>query len=132
MIDVVFLLLIFFVWASSFDEPEFDLPGAISVPPEGNTEQSVESQQVEAFDEIIVRLIDQSGTVRMTLNGDTVGNDEELALRLTQILALGVQPPIIIDPDPTITMERTVAVYDISRNSGGDRVLFAARSDAQP
>ena len=35
MIDVVFLLLIFFVWTSSFELPEFDLPSALAEPPQG-------------------------------------------------------------------------------------------------
>ena len=36
MIDVVFLLLVFFLWTSSFDEPEFDLSSALSLPPVGS------------------------------------------------------------------------------------------------
>jgi biopolymer transport protein ExbD len=44
-------------------------------------------------------------------------------------LRLGVQPPVIIDPDDTVTMDRAVAAYDAARLAGADRVLFAARAE---
>ena len=57
MIDVVFLLLVFFVWTSSFELPEFDLPSAIAETPTGATERRDDQPPpTEAFDEIVIRL----------------------------------------------------------------------------
>ena len=129
MIDVVFLLLVFFVWTSSFEIPEFDLPSAIAEPPAGGSELSVQQAPVEAFDEIVIRLTTREARTVIELNGQPLADDGELRRRLEQILALGVQPPVIIDPSPEITMNEAVNAYDTARLAGADRVLFAARAE---
>lgn len=130
MIDVVFLLLVFFVWTSSFETPEFDLPSAIAEPPSGGTQISTDQPPpTEPFDEIVVRLSNQGAAETIQLNGETVDNLGQLKQRLAEIIALGVQPPVIVDPDDTITMNKAVQVYDVARAAGADRVLFAAQPE---
>jgi biopolymer transport protein ExbD len=128
MIDVVFLLLIFFIWTSSFELPEFDLPSAIAEPPAGAAELSNEDPPpTEAFEEIVVRVTMRDADIVLELNGQRVEDALALKNRLAEIVALGVQPPVIIDPDEQITMNTAVEVYDAARAAGADRVLFAAR-----
>ena len=129
MIDVVFLLLIFFVWTSSFELPEFDLPSALAEPPAGGSEVSVERAPAEPFDEIVIRLSVRDARTVIELNGQPVSGMAELKTRLEAILAIGVQPPLIIDPSPQITMNVAVEAYDTARLAGADRVLFAARPE---
>lgn len=130
MIDVVFLLLVFFVWTSSFELPEFDLPSAIADTPAGGTELSTEQPPpAEAFDELVVRVSMEQAAIVIDLNGQRFQTTEELKGRLTEILALGVQPPVIVDPSDEITMDVAVRVYDAARAAGSDRVLFAAHSE---
>jgi len=132
MIDVVFLLLIFFVWTSSFETPEFDLPSALAEPPPGGNEANVDTlPPVEVFDEIVVRLFLQDASLLIQLNGQQVPDIDSLRGQLKEILALGVQPPVIVDPADEVTMDRAVAIYDAVRDAGADRVLFAARSDRE-
>ena len=126
MIDVVFLLLIFFVWTSSFDLPEFDLPSAIAEPPTGGSELSAQPAPVEPFDEIVIRLSTREARTLIELNGQAISDTGQLRDRLEAILALGVQPPVIIDPSPQIAMNVAVEAYDAARLAGADRVLFAA------
>lgn len=129
MIDVVFLLLVFFVWTSSFEVPEFDLPSAIAEPPAGGSEVVSESPPAEAFDEIVIRLTLREAQVRITLNGQPLDDMSALSSRLTEILALGVQPPVIVDPSEQITMNVAVQAYDAARAAGADRVLMAAEPE---
>lgn len=130
MIDVVFLLLVFFVWTSSFEIPEFDLPSAVAEPPAGGTEvSSDQTPPTEVFDEIVIRLTQPEATLLIELNGQTVDEITELRRRLTEIIALGVQPPVIVDPSDEITMNVAVQVYDAARAAGADRVLFAAQPE---
>tara|TARA_R110002049_G_scaffold4601_5_gene32373 strand:+ start:521984 stop:522454 length:471 start_codon:yes stop_codon:yes gene_type:complete len=130
MIDVVFLLLIFFVWTSSFELPEFDLPSALAEPPPSGAEVNTDvPPPVEVFDEIVIRLFLQDAVLLIQLNGNAVDDIDALRSQLTAILALGVQPPVIIDPADHVTMDAAVAVYDVARAAGADRVLFAARAD---
>ncbi len=127
MIDVVFLLLIFFVWTSSFQQPEFDLPGSLAEPPAGGVEANEKSEQpVEAFDEIVVRLIRRDASTIIELNGDEIADSGALRDRLAEIISLGVQPPIIIDPADRVTMDHAIAAYDAAIGAGADRVMFAA------
>lgn len=129
MIDVVFLLLVFFVWTSSFELPEFDLPSAIAQPPSGGSEVGSDRPPAEVFDEIVIRLHLQDANLVIELNGQVVDHLAALRTRLEEIIALGVQPPVIVDPAEQITMESAVAVYDAARAAGADRVLFAARPE---
>ena len=131
MIDVVFLLLVFFVWTSSFEVPEFDLSSAIAEPPAGGNEvSSDQTPPTEVFDEIVIRLSQPEASLLIEFNGETVVEIAELRRRLAEIIALGVQPPVIVDPSDEITMNVAVQVYDAARAAGADRVLFAAQPEA--
>ncbi len=126
MIDVVFLLLIFFVWTSSFEAPESDLPSSVASAekPGGGAEPSPDIV-AEAFDEIVIGVTFDSSGVKLELNQQPIANLSVLKTRLSEILQLGVQPPVIIDPEPTVLMADAVAVFDAARTAGADRVLFA-------
>ena len=128
MIDVVFLLLIFFLWTSSFLKPEFDLPSAIAEPPAAGAQMSDEiNEPVEPFDEIVVRVLAQDVGFIYQLNGKEVDNLARLKSQVAAIIEIGVQPAVIVDPDENVTMNIAVEVYDAVRAAGADRVLFAVR-----
>jgi biopolymer transport protein ExbD len=129
MIDVVFLLLVFFVWTSSFELPEFDLPSAIAEPPSGGGQLSSEQRPTEVFDEIVIRLLMQDANVVIQLNGQSIDDIDALRTRIGAIIALGVQPPVIIDPAEQIRISSAIEVYDAARAAGADRVLFAAHPE---
>ncbi len=129
MIDVVFLLLVFFVWTSSFDLPEFDLPSSLAQPPAGGAETLVDTTQIEDFDEVIISLDEVEGQLIVHMNDELLPDLLSLSQRLRAVLSLGIQPPVIISPSDTVTMNQAVLVYDLARKEGTDRVLFAAKSD---
>jgi len=126
MIDVVFLLLVFFLWTSSFEKPEYDLPSALAEPPAGLADQQETPPPPEAFDELIIVVRQEGGAMEMTLNGNPVPDLGSLQRQLREIVQLGVQPPVVVDPSPETTMRTSIQIYDIARSAGLDRVLFAA------
>lgn len=130
MIDVVFLLLVFFLWTSSFEEPEFLMPSAIADPPAtaGSTDPQP-SPPSEPFDEIIVRIHWNNAAATIHLNDQLLPSIDALRQRLQAILDVGAVPPVIVDPDPEVPMGTAIQVYDTARHLGFDRVLFAARAD---
>jgi biopolymer transport protein ExbD len=67
MIDVVFLLLVFFLWTSSFEKPEFDLRSSLALPPSGNS-ASLSKEAPLPFDEIVVRIIGSNGENELRVN----------------------------------------------------------------
>ncbi|MEM9587534.1 MAG: biopolymer transporter ExbD [Planctomycetota bacterium] len=125
MIDVVFLLLVFFVWTSSFELPEFDLSAAIAAPPIGSAEADAAQPPPEAFDELVIRIVRQGDRSSIQLSGQPVDDLSVLRSRLDAVVSLGVQPPVIIDPDDGVTMDLAISVYDTAVAVGLDRVLFA-------
>ena len=130
MIDVVFLLLIFFVWTSSFELPEFELPSSLAESPAGGSEANAsETPPVEVFDEIVIKLFVQDARTTIEFNGQPVASVGELRTKVAAVLELGVQPPVIVDPDGRVTMDRAIEVYDTVRLAGADRVLFAAHPE---
>lgn len=134
MIDVVFLLLVFFIWTSSFEVPEFDLPSAIAEPARdqsfgGQIPVTDPQPPAEPFDEIIIRLSHPADRMIIELNNEPMDGLAMLQDRLGEIIAIGVQPAVIIDPSAEITMNDAVATYDAARAAGADRVLFAASPD---
>ena len=126
MIDVVFLLLVFFVWTSSFETPEYDLPGAVAETPTGGTAENVDTPPpVESFDEIVIKLVSRNGLPQIEMASTPLESMQDVRDRVREIIDLGVQPPVVIDPEPEIEMSFAVAVFDAAREAGADRVLYA-------
>ncbi len=125
MIDVVFLLLVFFLWTSSFQEPEFDLPSSLAAEPKAATTSRGESEPLpEPFDEIVIEV---GPAEQLTLNGQPIVTTVELTEKLLQIAELGAQPSVIVDPHETTPIGRAIEIYDAARSARFDRVLFAAK-----
>ena len=126
MIDVVFLLLVFFVWTSSFETPEYDMPSAVAESPAGGSVKNTDTPPpVESYDEIIVKLLLRDGLPAIEMASTPIDSIPDVRQRIREIVDLGVQPPVIIDPEPEIEMKFAVAVFDAAREAGADRVLYA-------
>jgi len=124
MIDVVFLLLVFFLWTSSFDKPEFDLASSLALPPVGNQSFVAEKSPVP-FDEIVIRIVQSpNGIAEIRFNSVVMETIAELKTKLATVAEIGAQPAVIVDPDSDVTMETSIEVYDVARSAGFDRVLF--------
>ncbi len=126
MIDVVFLLLVFFLWTSSFELPEFDLPSSLAEPPAGLSDQPSTAPPPEAFDELVITIAGSAAAPQLTLNGNPIADVTTLRQRLREIVSLGAQPPVVVDPDPAIPLGTVIDIYDLARAAGLTRVLFAA------
>ncbi|KLU06876.1 putative signal peptide and transmembrane protein [Rhodopirellula islandica] len=135
MIDVVFLLLVFFVWTSSFDAPEQDMPGGLAVAADSSAASSELSPQEvtsEASVEELILKIERSGesSVRYLLGTTRLSSPESLRSRLEAIAELGLSPPIIVDPEGEISMAVTVATVDLVRLSGFAQVHLAVSANS--
>ncbi|MEO1530033.1 MAG: biopolymer transporter ExbD [Planctomycetota bacterium] len=126
MIDVVFLLLVFFVWTSSFETPEYDLLSSVAETPAGGSVENTDTPPpVESFDEIVIKLLIRDGLPVIEMSSARLASVDDVRDRIREIVALGVQPPVIIDPEPEVEMNVAVSVFDAAREGGADRVLYA-------
>lgn len=126
MIDVVFLLLVFFLWTSSFELPEFDLPSSLAEPPAGLSERPADEPPPPALDELVIVLRETEQGRSLELNGNAIADVATLQQRLAEVVELGAQPPVIVDPEPQVEMGAVIEIYDMARAVGLERVLFAA------
>jgi len=127
MIDVVFLLLIFFLWTSSFEKPEGELASGLAMTATGSAAPATEVTPDQPLDELVITLAAAPpSSITIQMNDQPLSGQEELKTRLAQIVAIGAQPPVIIVPRPEVTMGDAIAVYDVAVSSGLERVLFSA------
>ena len=128
MIDVIFLLLVFFLTTSSFQVAELLLPSGVSnmSPPAGQVAENPPEPTDDQIEQIVVKvsLVDELPSV--TVNGAVVAV-EQLLPRFQAVFAARPDVPVIIDPDAKVAAKHVVAIYDNARQSGLSRVYLATR-----
>ncbi len=111
LIDIVFLLLVFFMLTSTFLVPE-----AIELElPESRSAQAVE-------DVTLTVALDQAGEVY--LNGEAVGLDG-LGAALTPLLEKDPDTPVILKSDARSAVQQLLEVMDAIRAAGGTNIALA-------
>ena len=129
MIDVVFLLLIFFVWSASFEIVEHLLPSHIAELIGSEPTDSTQTPPPEAdFDDVVVRLIQAAGKTTWRVNDTPMANLAQVRAQLDSIAKIKNDAPVILHPDPQVPLGAVIDVYDISRIVGFEKVSFVASS----
>ena len=130
MIDVVFLLLVYFVWTRSFDPVELEVAGNVALPAEtAPATRNPNFNEPPPEEEVVIAIRGDHIETSIELAGTVLPDLDTLRTRLESLVRLGVQPPLIIDPDPTVPMSRAIAVYDIADAAGVDQILFAVEAE---
>lgn len=136
MIDIIFLLLVFFLATSSFQMVEKLMPSGTSKIESDESQQqaagadSSELQEPtdDALEQIIVKLQNNGSDTVAVLNDVALPNLAALASRLESIAQVQANVPIIIDPSEEIPVGDVVKAYDWARQAGLDRVFLATRA----
>lgn len=131
MIDVVFLLLIFFVCASIGQKRESLLPtelGAGSV----RSEEVVEQQN--PLGEVWVHLRTPEGTAEpgptvVELNDREYTEFDRLQATLTKLAELAPEIPVILDIANDVPLGDVIRVYDTCRDAHFQSIHFAAEPE---
>jgi len=125
MIDVIFLLLIFFVCTASFQPPEQILPTQVSLPGAVATELPP-PEELEDLDELVVdlRWLDARPAWEINRRRYNALGEVRAVLEATQAIQPGL--PVILDVGPRVPMENVINLYDLCRAVGLERVQFAA------
>lgn len=127
MIDVVFLLLIFFLWTASFQISERTLPSNIA---ELSGTQPVNQNQppppAEDFDKVVVRIQQQADRITWRINDVTLADFQQVRTRLQTIGQIKRDVPVILHPDPNVALAAVINLYDLSRTLGFTQIQFAA------
>jgi len=120
MIDVVFLLLIFFMCTSSFKKPELEIATGLPV--------AKVSTKVRAddFEPILIAVgIKRGAGLVITVNGYSCRDYTALENRLLQLREL-YDSPVTIDAIGSVPWDTMVKTFDAGKRANFSRVAFAA------
>jgi biopolymer transport protein ExbD len=132
MIDVVFLLLVFFLATSTFQIVEMAMPGGITkdaAPATASgsdaTDEPPEPSMAET-DVIVSIEMDAEFQPIFKVNAAAIGGLPELKQRLQRIIAVKNDVPIVIDPNNDVPLGFAIAAFDNARAAGAIRVFLVA------
>jgi len=125
MIDVIFLLLIFFVCTASFQAIEEVLPTNLALSGSVETETPVDPELLD-LDEIVIEVSWQEDRPRWRINGRDYSRLEEVSTVLTAVAGVRQDLPVILDVAGNVPLENMIDVYDLCRRIGLERIQFAA------
>lgn len=128
MIDCVFLLMIYFIWTSSFAIVEDVLPSRLSVAAGTSATPTTQAPPPPDadFDNVVVRILYTGGAPDWTVNDAPVGSLADLRAHLRAIAGIKNDAPVILHPDPEVDLGNVIEAYDAARIAGFERVQFAA------
>ncbi len=127
MIDIVFLLLIFFVVTASGGVREELLPTELSAA--GAVESDITPVEQEGLTvEVWLKLMyeAESRKTSVDMNGTAYQDLEKLKEQLRALAELGPENPVILDISRDVPLGDVVDVYDTCQAAGFESVSFAA------
>lgn len=131
MIDVVFLLLVFFVCASVGQKPESLLPAEIGT---GATESDVElpDEEPEEFpaQSVRIHLARQAtgGELAIELNERPVSGAGELMRRLRRLADLDPASRILLDIEDEVSVQQFIGIYDLCQVLEFESISFVLKT----
>ncbi len=126
MIDVGFLLLVFFVWTASFHAVEYLLPSSLSQKQGTGQTVNVDEPPPEIeFEDIVVRISFTNNQPAWSVNGQPVASLSDVRSRLALVADIKIDSPVILHPDETVPVGNVIDVYDATRLAGFTQIQFA-------
>jgi len=128
MIDVIFLLQIFFVSTASFRAAEEVLPANLSLPGSVSQTEPIDLE-LEDLDEIVVKILWRDGRAGWQINGRDLSDLGQVRAVLEAAAKVKIDLPVILDVEAEVPIEDVIDVYDVCRQIGLERIQFAASVD---
>ena len=132
MIDVIFLLLIFFVCTARFEAAEEVLPANLSLPGTLSTMEPMDQEpldlELEDLEEIVVKILWRAGRAGWQINERDLGSLDEVRAVLQAAANVKIDLPVILDVEDKnrVPIEDVIDVCDVCRQIGLEQVKFAA------
>ena len=126
MIDVVFLLLIFFICTASFQIVEQNLPSRVQLELPPGTEIVETSDVSDEMDPVLIHIKWQSAAPSWSINGHQCAELQTLEQKLFALSKIDSAVPLILDIDPEVPLGDAIYTYDLGRKAGFSQIQFAA------
>ncbi|MFT5301191.1 MAG: biopolymer transport protein ExbD [Mariniblastus sp.] len=124
MIDVVFLLLVFFVWTASFQIVEHILPSEMSQLTGSDPINAAEPPPKD-YKDIVVKIGWDGANPNWKINTESYASLAEVQRKLTTVAEIGTEAPVILHPTPIVPLGFVIEAYDAAKRSGFDKISFA-------
>ena len=136
MIDVVFLLLVFFVCASVGQTPDLLLPAALSAGSTASLTEVAQPEDDESWDhqQVRIRLSAESKApegLRIELNEGHVNGVDDLEQRLRRLAQADLDSQIILDTGDTVSTRQFIRIYDLCQLLKFRKISLATRSSSE-
>ena len=129
MIDVVFLLLVFFVWTASFQIVEQILPTQLSSQMGSEAAEPVEPTPENDIEDIVIRVAWDGQTATWKINEnpplDSLDSVQTALVALADLQSGDKPIQVILYPEPVVPLGPIIDVYDIAKLSGFPEISFA-------
>ena len=123
MIDVIFLLLVFFVCTANFKPPEKILPMNMTLP--GSVVADITLPDLDSLDVVSIRIFfDKEPYWQIEGNRCTTLGEVRYILQSIQNAKSDI--PVIIESTDNVPMENVIDVYDVCRLVELSHIQFAA------
>jgi biopolymer transport protein ExbD len=127
LIDCVFLLMVYFIWSSSFIVAEKMLASELTAAQSGGSGTPNQAPPPEAdFDDVVIRVLWTGEGPAWQVNGAPALSLAELQKTMTTIASIKRDAPVVLHPDPDVPLGDVIDVLDLSRVVGFEQVKFAA------
>ena len=126
MIDVVFLLLIFFVCTASFQVSEEILPSYLQAAGGVETDIEVEPDPTRKLIKIETFIVDTE--VHWTIDKRPWNSLAEVRAVLEQLAEIDASLPVVLDFEGDVPLGDAMNVFDLCRLAGFDKIHFAAEA----
>jgi len=128
MIDVVFLLLVFFVWTASFQIAEQTLPAELSSQMGTAPSKLVEPPPEKDLEDIVIA-VSFDGSAAWTLNGQSLTDAAAVERKMAAIARVDAAATVIVHPAPNVPLEYVIQTYDAAKLTGFTSVSFAVNGN---
>lgn len=125
MIDVVFLLLVFFVWTASFQIIEQIMPSQLSQAAGAEPIESVDVPEPADFDNLVIKITFDGAAPGWFVNDQQLENLDAVKRQLEAIAAISTEAPVVLFPEQAVPLEYIVNAWDAAKLSGFAKVQFA-------
>jgi biopolymer transport protein ExbD len=132
MIDVVFLLMVFFVWTASFVAVEHILQSTLSKQAGSDPVEQVDPPPKQDFENIVIKIGWDGAKPNWYINEQPVPSLNEIRDRLAAISKIQIEAPVILHPMPGVPLGFVIEAYDAAKLVGFTKISFAVNPQTKP
>lgn len=124
MIDVVFLLLVFFVVTASFRPPEWMLPSSLLTEGGSQPATRIDPELID-LEHVVVKVFWQDDQPSWWVNEQPAASFADVQQTLAAVADIRQDIPVLIDPQDATPVQWVIQTYDAARIAGFEKVQFA-------